>query len=425
MDSFTRKDKYFLKKITCEEMKNDYLSHCKANQIRKNLILNFFSSLEGLEISRRLKERSIIMFDIIYNKLSTESSNLSDTNYTNYFQLFLLASLNISLKLEDGNDNSVKIMKKYLLNYEMKFNQSKEVNHKLLCNIKLFDIYSTELYILNMMEWKIELTIFTEFTDFFIFNYFEKLFNLFEKEDILTEKKIDDKINYKEKFILYVNFFTECSLIAFNLSYVPKHTISLLIILLSLDQIKPFIFNSINNSLESVYFEKFNKKLTNILIDIKEKYEVDFLRVYNYKILLLNFLEENKVKVIKNNENKENDQLKNLNENLKFYFVKTKNLKFKNLQKKYSSNENFSNFDKENILNLNLKNSNYFSNSKYNSEIIFLSSSKYSPCRKIFKLEHNYCVNNLYFEKNYYSQNTENMKLRKTKFKEDYNTTNI
>ena len=54
-----------------------------------------------------------------------------------------------------------------------------------------------------------------------------------------------------------------------------------------------------------------------------------------------------------------------------------------------------------------------------------MSSSKYSPCRKIFKLEHNYCVNNLYFEKNYYSQKTENMKLRKTKFKEDSNTTNI
>jgi hypothetical protein len=418
MDYSSSKDKYFFKKINSEELKNDNFALCKSSLNRSNLIFNFFSSLEGLKISRRHKERSLIMFDKFYNQFYEELSEFSNPPY---LKIFLLALLDISIKLEDRNESAKNILEKILLNCHTKIkkSQSEENNQMLLCNIKLSNIYSTEIFLLNKMEWNIELTIFSEFTDFFISYYFEKLFNLIKKEDFLPTRDNEDVINFKEKFLLFINFFTECALSAFDLSYVPKHSISLIIILLSLDQIKPFIINSIKKPPESMIIVNFDKKLKIILFDLNEKYEVDFLRVDNYKKILLDYLEENGVNVVKNYPDENLKCLiQNENSNLKKYFKKSKISKSKNLLKKYSSFEIYSKFDFEKDINLNLANSKYNSTSKFNTESS-LSSYKFSPKRKIFQLENDNTINFFNFEKNYFSQNMEISKFRKTNFKED------
>jgi hypothetical protein len=334
------------------------------------------------------------MYDKIFLQLGKSLGSLC------YHRLFLLSLLNLSIKLEEGSLEAKKIIEKIIDTFR---SEGQVINEsEVIKCIKMSDIFAAEVFLLDGLGWKVELTIFSEFTDFLISSHFDKIF-------INTESEKDPQ---KENFYLFVDFFSECSLSAFITFNVPMHTVALIIILISLDQIIPFLFlNNFSNSKSHHIYEEIIK---NILINFQDFYEVDFLRVENYKKILLDYLEERDINIIKNYPD---TMLQSIIEERKLidcnYFNTSKNLKYSKF-KFFSQNMNFT-------LELDKMNINYHSGSS--SQLLSKNSSdnvsnKTSPGKKIFKLE-----NNEPLISNYLSENKKASKYQKGKeFKEDSTT---
>ena len=393
MDSAYKLEKYMQRKIRSEELKNDRFAESKSSLHRSNLILSFFSYLEPLRVSRRHKERAVLMYDKISLQLGNQLGSIC------HQRLFLLSFLNVSIKLEEGSLEAKKIIEKIIGTLRSESQGTEESDE---IYVKMSDIYAAEVFLLNGLGWKVELTIFSEFTDFFISSYFDEIFINVESE----------KDPQKDIFYLFIDYFSECSLSTFITFNVPMHTVALIIILISLDQYKPYLFS--NNYSNSKSHQIYEEIIKNILIFFQDFYEVDFLRVENYKKIILDYLEERGIKIIKNYPD---NMLQSIIEERKLndsnYFKTSKN--FKNTKfKNCSGNVNFTlEFDKLNIDYHSGSSSQLLSKTSTDN-----ASNKTSPGKKKFILE-----NDELLVSNYRAENKKASKYPKGKeFKEDSTT---
>lgn len=223
-----------------------------SNKKRDTLITWYFFFLQNLNIEKVYIEKSLILMDRIHSFFDFDIS----------FQKILLVSLlNICFKLYSFFN---KIQTDEIL---QKLN-SESSNSKVL--VKQINI--GEIFLLNALEWDLNILTILNYIEYFILKYLPTLF-----------KEIS-----KESFYLWIHYFLEFTLCTFNTLNLPLHSIAISLMLLSYQHSTQYLD------------EKINQVIINFLDILNFKYCVDLLVVDHYQ----KFLTKNLNKLIKKEASK-------------------------------------------------------------------------------------------------------------------------
>jgi hypothetical protein len=241
-NTFAHKSKFKRIIRDAEDINDDILSMQSKND-RTELILWFFKTFKAWE-NKKYKELTILLFDRVWIFLAEKFSFEQN-------KVFLFSLFSIHHKLNSERSEQLELI---------------ESIDKLQCKFKITkaEIYMAEIYLLNLLDWRFNVFGLSEIIEYFI-NYFCQIKNISIKECVMCS------------ISGFCEFFTECGLMAFNTRHISYHTLSLAIILIAFDQI--------NSSFKE-------EDLINFISSIHNIYKVDLLRIENYKILLLNYMEQ-------------------------------------------------------------------------------------------------------------------------------------
>lgn len=213
---------------------NDYLSQ----PARTNLLDWYFMFIISSKVyCKKCMEKSIILLDNI--------TPFFDFDIT-FQRILLFALLSISLKL-------------FSQNYEQEIMKLLESLNKLDLiepKISRSNINYSETYLLNVLEWDINILTISNYIEYFFEKYLYSLFEYIKREC----------------FDLCNEYFLEFCLCVFNSNKIPKHSLAVSIILISYDQ----LHNTNDNFI-----------ITNFLKTLKMKYDLDLIRIENYKKILI------------------------------------------------------------------------------------------------------------------------------------------
>ena len=229
-------------KIFNKNTKNYNLSDSPANSERIHLGCFFFDLVKDLSIDIRIKENCLRLYD-----------RLKDMDEFDpiYKRIFLLATLQISLKLFEPSHIKIMIkviesfnnLKKFLPKPGRDLSEDSVNTSQINLDVTFEEINMVEMYILNILNWKFNLVLFTDIVLHFINNNLQEIFTQIEKDPLME----------------FIYLLIESALTAFNTDLTCIFAIAICIILIAIDQFNNLpcnhakIINIVNNFFESVF----------------------------------------------------------------------------------------------------------------------------------------------------------------------------